>query len=91
MNTRKFKNHETVIAHRDQICDYCMESIKTGKSYCLKYRVYDRSLDEGRHVHHKSVRVHIECENASLSFSQKDWMRVYSGTFQRPETKGIDE
>ena len=85
MISRRFKNHQSTFSHTDQICDYCLETIEKGTYYCTKYRVYDPLLDERRHVHLKPICVHNECEKASLLFSDKDWMAVYSGEFQRPD------
>ena len=87
---RKFKNERTIKANKDHACEYCLETIERGSFYCQRFKVYDKVMD-GDYFENPPIKVHRECKAASERFTAEDWMRVYSGTFQRPETKGIDE
>jgi hypothetical protein len=80
---RKFKNERTIKANKDHVCEYCLETIERGSSYCQRFKVYDKEMD-GECFENPPIKVHHECKAASERFTAEDWFGVFTGKFQRP-------
>ena len=67
---------KTVIAKKEHRCFMCMETIEKGDKYVRRVGVDDEML---------TMKMHPECENASIGWGIDDWESFREGDLKRPK------